>query len=339
MKTILNKWMIFSSLILLILSSCKKDETQSIANLKTASSLKASTNSLVLSKAEENNTVITFDFTDADFGYKAAISNVIQMAMEGTNFATPKEVILPAKTLKQSYKGIDFNAILLGMGLPTGVNSKIEVRLKSQISSATTPAYSNVLALTVNPYPLISYLYVPGAYQGWDPSSAQSLISATGNRVYEGVINYPSADKLGFKITQDRTWSLPQYGSAGSGKIALGGGDISAPGVGYYKLTADINALTLTFDPYSYGVIGDATPGGWGTDTNMEYDNTTQTWNLTVNLVVGKIKFRLNDDWGTNYGGSDGNLSKNGADIAIATAGNYKISFSLVNNTYTLTKL
>ena len=29
---------------------------------------------------------------------------------------------------------------------------------------------------------------MPGAYQGWDPTTADSLVSATGDGVYKGVI-------------------------------------------------------------------------------------------------------------------------------------------------------
>ena len=54
-----------------------------------------------------------------------------------------------------------------------------------------------------------------------------------------------------------------------------------------------------------------------------------------VTLVDGEIKFRLNNDWGTNWGGSGGNLVQDGDNIAV-TAGDYKITVDLANLTYTL---
>jgi hypothetical protein len=70
----------------------------------------------------------------------------------------------------------------------------------------------------------------------------------------------------------------------------------------------------------------------------MNYNNGTQTWTLTANLTAGALKFRLNDDWGTNYGGTGGTLAQGGADIAVAAAGTYKITMNLANNTYSVVK-
>lgn len=52
-----------------------------------------------------------------------------------------------------------------------------------------------------------------------------------------------------------------------------------------------------------------------------------------VTLVDGEIKFRLNNDWGTNWGGSGGTLELDGANIPV-TAGDYKITVDLANLTY-----
>jgi hypothetical protein len=77
-----------------------------------------------------------------------------------------------------------------------------------------------------------------------------------------------------------------------------------------------------------WGIIGDATAGGWSSDQNMTWNATNKVFTSTINLVVGALKFRANDDWAINYGGADLNaLTSGGANIAIATAGNYTITF------------
>jgi hypothetical protein len=129
------------------------------------------------------------------------------------------------------------------------------------------------------------------------------------------------------------------YGDAGGGKVSTSGGNLSVPGAGMYRLTLDLNDNTFKADKYSWGVIGSATAGGWDSDTDMVFNNGTQTWTLTTALVPGEIKFRLNDDWGTNYGGTGGTLALGGANIAVATAGTYRITFNLVNNSYSVVKL
>jgi hypothetical protein len=339
MKKLFTKFMVLGSLALLVLAACKKDGELAVAEIKSNGELSATATALTLTKPNADKNAITFNFTEPDYGYNAAVTRVLQFALAGTNFAAPREYILSKDSTKKTFKVIDINAVMLSLGLPTGVNSDVQVRLKSTISNNIAPVFSAPVALRVNPYPLISFIYVPGAYQGWNPATADSLISATSNGIYEGIINFPS-NGLGFKMLTKKSWGPPEYGTgSAAGSIAIGGGDLSAPAAGSYRLIADLNANTLAFERFTYGIIGSATPGGWTTDTDMTYNNGTRTWSVTLPLTVGAIKFRKNDDWGTNYGGSNGELALNGSDISIATAGNYRVSFSTVTNTYTITRL
>ena len=57
----------------------------------------------------------------------------------------------------------------------------------------------------------------------------------------------------------------------------------------------------------------------------MEYDEATNTYTWTGDLGAGEFKFRANDGWDINLGGSLDDLSQNGSNIAIAEAGNYTI--------------
>jgi hypothetical protein len=78
------------------------------------------------------------------------------------------------------------------------------------------------------------------------------------------------------------------------------------------------------------GLIGDATPNGWNTpDSKMDYDSKTGTWHITIDLIVGTIKFRLNDGWTWNLGGTPDNLVQGGDNLPIATAGNYTITLTI----------
>ena len=52
-----------------------------------------------------------------------------------------------------------------------------------------------------------------------------------------------------------------------------------------------------------------------------------------VTLTDGEIKFRLNNAWGGEYGGNDGQL---GSDNIPVTAGTYTIIVDFENGTYTI---
>nr|MBC7612736.1 SusE domain-containing protein [Pseudopedobacter sp.] len=342
MKKIIQSFMILS-FIAVAFTACKKDETQAVLDPAkiVASNLSASKNSLVLTKTDQANSAVTFTYSKANFGFSAGATYSLQFAVKGTNFASPQEVSLDATGTTKSFTVLDFNALMLKLNLPFDQASTIQTRVKAILSSNVAPTYSSIVEMSVKPYPLIDYIYVPGDYQGWTPSTADSLISPTGNGVYSGVIDFGAkvGGSLEFKLTPKKEWAVA-YGDAGGSKISASAGNNLKVGTEYqYKLTADLNAKTFAAEKYSFGIIGDATPTGWGSDSNMKYNNGTRTWSITVRLLGGKdIKFRLNDDWATNYGGKDGVASLNGDNIRITADGIYKVSFSEVDKTYSVVK-
>jgi hypothetical protein len=330
-------------LVLLLLAtfqSCKKDETQ--ARLASTDAVKPATltldkTNLTLSKANANDTVLHLRMIQPDFGFQAAVTNVLQFGLKGDNFKTVKEVVIPNGRSAMGFTGYELNSYLLSLGVPTGTASEFDVRLKSSINSKIAAVFSALASLKAVPYASTSYLYVPGAYQGWDPATAESIVSPTSNGVYTGFISFPEANSE-FKLTTERNWAN-SYGQTATGKIAYNSGDnIKAPRAGNLEIEVNTTANTIIFKDHSWGVIGSATPKGWDADTDMKYDNANQLWKLRVNLTAGAIKFRKNHDWGTNFGGSNGNLVAGGADIAVANAGTYDIVLDLNANTYTLTK-
>lgn len=331
-------------LLAITLGSCEKDEVKAIANTGAVSvpNLIASVSSVVLTKASKDNEAVKFTMGKTDYGFQAAVKYTLQFDVKGKNFAKPKEISLEANSLVKSIKGLELNDMALALGLKPDVVSVMQVRTKSEIGSSVTPSYSAPLDISVTPFALIAFVYVPGDYQGWNPSAADSLMSALGDGKYEGVINFAvKPNSLEYKITPKKEWSVA-YGDAGGGKVsASAGSNLKAGSLYSYKLTLNLNDNTLSSEKFSYGVIGDATPGGWNSDTDMIYNNGKREWSVVISLTGGKeLKFRLNDDWGTNYGdkGADGTLDSGGDNIKVATSGNYKIVFSLVTNTYSLTK-
>lgn len=326
-------------------ASCEKVEEQAIANVSSASAgnLSSTVSSVTLTKASKDNEAVKFTVSKTNFGFQAAVKYTLQMDVKGNNFSKPKEISLDANNLVKSVTGLELNDIALALGLKPDVVSVMQVRSKSEIGPSVAPLYSAPLDLSVKPFALVSFVYVPGDYQGWNPSTADSLISVLGDGKYEGIINFASkANSLEYKITPKKEWTVA-YGDSGAGKVsASAGNNLKASALYPHKIVLDLNNGTIATEKFSYGVIGDATPGGWGDDTDMKYDNGKREWSVTLSLTGNKeLKFRLNDDWGTNYGdnGSDGTLDKDGGNIKITSSGTYKIVVSFVTNTYSITKL
>jgi len=349
MRNLITKTLAFGSLALLGLASCKKDGALVTLNGTTTApgTLTANTTTPVLTKATLTATSVTFTSTAPNYGYSASVTNTLQFDVHSDGFAkVKKEVVLPVGTLSQSYNVLDFNNILLGMSLPTGVSAQVDVRIKSSLSATAGIIYSNVVTLTVTPFALVSYVYVPGAYEGWNNPGPQedSLQSATGNGIYTGIINFTTGNNQ-FLIVPVKNWNN-KYATNDGASIAgpssnytvvyNGANNFYAPTVaGWYQVTLNVNNNTISIVPTAYySVIGDAAQG-WGTDTDMKFNNGTQTWQVTTALnTTGAFKVRKNHDWGTSYGWPTSSVSpnltsSNGNNISVTAAGNYLISFSV----------
>ena len=325
-------------LMVLSLWSCKKDEDRVLSDASPAGTLAATATSVDLNIAAGNDTAVTFTFPVATVtGYQVPVTSTLQFALKGANFANAQETVVTTTTYSATVA--ELNKMMLSVGATIGVPAEMEVRLKSA-PAPNAATYSNVLTISGTPYLASAWLYVPGDYINWDFANADSLISLTGNGVYVGVINMP-ADKLGFKVTTQKSWNTGiAYADAGGGSIATSGDNLNAGTPGLKKITVDLNNNTYKIEKAdSWGIIGDATPGGWDNDTDLKFINDgSGLWKITANFKVGKYKFRMNDAWDVNFGIKDGNFVKGGDDISLSEAGNYTISLDPIEATYTIVK-
>jgi hypothetical protein len=92
--------------------------------------------------------------------------------------------------------------------------------------------------------------------------------------------------------------------------------------------------------PAAWGIVGSGYNdwGNAGPDGQFYTTDQADVFVAYVTLIGGEIKFRANNDWNDPLGefgddGADGTLDAGGANIAV-TAGNYRITLNLSNNTY-----
>ena len=172
-------------------------------------------------------------------------------------------------------------------------------------------------------------LYVPGGHQGWDPGSAPSLYNRNFDFKYNGFV-YFGEDNTEFKFTTERNWDGPAYGDGGDGTLSSDGGNLVASEVGMYKIDVDLSGSPVySMVKTEWGLIGDATEGGWDNSTPMTYDPETALWTVTTTLGTGEFKFRANDGWDINLGGDINNLSFGADNIPVTEEGTYEISLDL----------
>jgi hypothetical protein len=337
-----------------ILHGCKKVEVQTVLKDGVPPTLAASQTTLALTATAAADTVEVFTWSQAQYGFSAAVRYSLQIAKGGTQFAAPKEISMGSGTVQKN-AGADLNQMAILLGLAPGSAGQLEVRVKSSISDSIPAIYSNVVAVSVTPYlVVINYpsFYVPGDYQGWDPATAPKISSKADNGVYEGYVYMTPSSTKQFKYTSAADWNHIIYGWASSttsgnnvtGTMNTTGGNLFVPNAGYYLLKANKNTNTWSGTLTTWGLIGDAVPvTGWNSDLNMVFDAANKVWTVTTNLGVGAIKFRANSDWTLNFGdtGADQVMEYDGANINVTVAGNYTITLDLRapwNYTYKLKK-
>jgi hypothetical protein len=348
MKKIFTNFSALCGIALLMLASCKKDDsnkvTISTANAKGA--LSANTTTIALNKDHMTDNAVTFNLTAPKFGFSAAVSNVIQISTSAAFVdSLTKETSLGIKDVSKTFTVLDFNNVLLSLKLSGGVATTVHARLKTQFtSSITAPTYSNEITLNATPFNLTSFLYTVGAFQGWDIKHQDSLLSATSNGIYIGVINFTAGNNqflvVPVKGSYDNKYATTDAQNTTSSNVVIGGANnFYAPSIaGFYTVTLNLNTNKITFDATKnyYSVIGDGA-NGWdaGDDVDMKSANDgTGSWSITLALKsTGSIKIRKGHDWAIGYGipktGADGKTlaSSDDDNIPVPVSGTYKITF------------
>jgi len=291
---------------------------------------------------ENSDSTIVFNWTTAKYGFNVAVDYYVQIDNKGNNFKNALSVghTKSKDSLNVLVNDLNNKVLLLEADPEVPLPLDVSFRVIAIINSHVDTAFSKPINANIQPFyiPIIyPQLYVPGAYQGWSPSTADSIGSLNSDGNYEGYIYMDVPTE--FKFTSARDWGHINYGYAAPGKLSTdgGAGNLSVADSGFYKFNVNTTDLTWTSLKTVWSLIGDATPGGWSTDTPMHYSPTTQLWTVTLNLTANSIKFRANGSWALNYGSdkNDGKLQEgSNTNIAIPKAGNYTVVLDLSHTVY-----
>ncbi|WP_430931598.1 SusE domain-containing protein [Saccharicrinis sp. 156] len=317
-------------------TSCEKDGDSPVMRENVIAPAITTMPDLTLVRANGANNVI-FKCSEVDPGFNASASYFLEACPAGNNF---QDVI-------QVYNGITceeitmtvsaLNNILLD-GFPEDMTSSVDFRIRCVLEtdagagvedlefiSATVTADATIFGL------LRLDVIITGA------TESQKIVSPASDGNYEGFVKFNAGDTFTL-LDPDNNIT---YGG-GSGNLVVDGAAIAVADASWYKLSADVNGLAFVNEAYSMGLVGSATPNGWdGPDQPMNYDAAEGTWSITLNLISGMIKFRLNNSWSWNMGhvegeepGMSGNTQQGGVgnDIPISEDGNYTIIFKVLSD-------
>lgn len=341
MKTYIKKIIVFCTISLLITSCDSNDELTTLEQVSFSTPVQASPSTVVIVNENLTDEVTVISWDDVVFPVDAPVTYALQFDLEfnteGSNaWQNAIRVEVGEDVLSKSFSGNDLNDIATDLGLLPEQVGEIVVRVEANLDRKV---YSDPITLTITPFESqidFPQIYMVGGFQGWDFSNAATL-PAISPGVYQGYISFPTTASLEFKFTTALNWDQ-FYGANPEGNFAEGGDtNLSVPNYTSYQITVNLNTLSYTAVPYSWGIIGTATPGGWDSDTNMTYDYQMGVWKYVGPLVSGAVKFRLNDAWTINYGpsGSPSGDTLSGVVLldapgahTINTAANYEITYT-----------
>ena len=260
MTQYLTKALGFCTALLVLTTSCQKDEVQATLTTSGTMTLTASTSAVVLSQPDATQTAVTFNWTpltlNASYSEKpnATISYIFQVDKKGNNFASPATFSAgstsPTKLTVGDLNDLITSSTGLNLAAANGAAYDLEVRLAASYVSNVPATYSPVVSLKATPY-----LYICNAPAG---SNAWAIIGPAGvdwntdvPMKYNCTTNTfdvtmaLKADE--FKFRADKAWTL-NYGSntSGGGALVAGGSNIKVAAAGTYTIKLDLNSMTYT---------------------------------------------------------------------------------------------
>lgn len=312
---------------LLAFTACE-DEKSPVIELQTPSAFESFTQSdFIINGENAADEFPEIKWTPADYGLKAIVNYDVTL----TNDANAKTVLLGqtgATSLK--FTNGQMNAMMAKVGAYPKQTCNFTIKLTSKAYDLTADSASNSISFkaTLSDPNAVDwkFAYVAVGYPDWDYTNAYKLGDPDGDGIYEGYV-YFDADEVSYAVVDGSDVS---HVLAKNQKVAK---------KGFYGIKVDADGKVKQTEPLVWGMIGDATPGGWSKDTQMDYDVTTRLWTTTTTLLEKEFKFRSNNSWDSdNYGAVlgkeselEGELVAGGTNFKVLKSSPYVITLNLTN--------
>ncbi|MEW2921348.1 SusE domain-containing protein [Muricauda sp. ANG21] len=342
MKTIHTKILVILFAVA-ALSSCEDDSAITVMNDSAETGpAQLSISNLVLQKESEDETALTIDFLEPDFGYNAgSIGYQLLFDLEVGDFSAP-EIVDGGSEYSVSLTHAELNSIALNLGAEPGTETSLKVMIETVLSTDSS-LYSEPSALTLTPYASILDLSSiwglvgSATVNGWDGPDMPFYKTETTDEF----VAYVTLVDGAIKIRANNDWTVNYGDNESDGTLDSGGNDILVT-AGTYRILFNASTLSYSIVSYSWGIVGSATTNGWdGPDMPLTYDSYSDQWRAIVKLSAGEIKIRANNDWVTNYGDVelDGILDTEENNNISVSSGNYIVTVNFNDLTYSLEPL
>ena len=339
-KMKITKYLTMLAAVVGMTAACQKEEFVTFNPENVVAPVLHAVEDIVVT-VDNKSEAVTFTWDAADFGVKTQVYYSLDMAKGEKSVNLFSGV--SGTSMNVSMDNINnkaFNDLEIPSGEAGDVLFKLSAKLNVGASYAAAPVAAKVTPTAAEKvYPK---LWVVGSYNGWahDASNLFLYNYAEDDDAYMGIIDFGTDHAANeFKITgggwgnDEHSATGAQAEEAASVSMVVGGGDnVSAyKAKRFYHLTFSRSALTLSKN-YSFdqvGIIG--LNGDWNNDIVMEFSKAKQRFYADIDVPAAtEMKFRMDADWGVNFGG-DMKALTNGGDNIKVEPGQYRVYFDMNN--------
>ncbi len=295
---------------------------------------------IVVSEEIMNTFPAILNWSRANFGKDIVVEYILEMDTT-ESFATAKSTSLGNTVFSRALSTSELNTWAMGFGgydsetnevFETFLNMRILAtpRLESStVVNKPDTLYSNTVSFMVLPYvaevPFKDVIYLTGSLisgvDEWNNDAngigkGLQILFADDSKIDNKKYTYTGSFKANaeFKMPIAAGKWDPCWGGKGTaaGSLVLENNSANVTGpstAGVYTLSIDLDAETYSFAAYTgattshtfIGIVGDATAGGWDTDTELTQVS-PHIWVATsADLIPGKLKFRADKGWDINW--------------------------------------
>ena len=318
----------------LAMTSCSDDITTPVLKLQQAAKLNAvNPATITFTKANSAEAFPQISWEKANYGKGAVVEYTVTI----TNNENKKSIEAGnTEDNKLTFTNEEMNSLLAKIGAYPGHTYDFTVSLKSSAFKTLINDAQNTVNFKATPYDPNtvnidwSYAYVAVGYPEWDYSKAYLLGDPDGDGTYQGWVQFD--DECTFAVVDGKDVT----------KVLAKDQKVDAAQKGFVEVTLTPDGNVTIGKPCEWGMIGEATSGGWTKDTKMEYDKDTRMWTAVTPLTDKEFKFRANEGWDINYGSDKNNpsvLAQGGENLKVAKTHAYIVKLNLTTAgkyTYTM---
>ncbi len=357
-------------LLLVVAMSCEKliEPTPQFNPSNTTFTLTAPAATVSAPAADSLKPAITFTWNDANLPLGLAKTKyTLLFDKAGNNFLNPTRKEFTG-VLSGALLGKEVNGIALKYGGNFTAPANLDVRIIASLENNNASVVSNTIKVAFTPYSDLEIKSSVATLTATGATADNVGINLTWTTAFSGYVGVKTYQlQYAKKETNfaspsviDVTTLSKSFTVLELNKIALGYGASGAtPAMIDFRIKATnesgtvlySNTTTVSVTTYvefnSIGVVGDATAGGWDTDTDMyrpDAANKPADWTVKLYLTGGKsAKFRADDKWVSNWGAtafpSGTAVLGSSANVAIGTSGYYSVDFNVATGAYSFTPI